>query len=308
MSPPDIAAGSAPFDRARFLAGLALVSVGTVLFATKAVIVKLAFEQGADPVSLLGLRMLFALPFFMAVSWYVQRREPVSLSRAELGQVFAMGVLGYYLASFLDFIGLQYVSAGLERIILYLNPTLVLLGSVLFFGRRIGAREWWALGVCYAGVVFVVWHDLSLSGRNVPLGAALVFASAISYAAYLLLADDLVRKLGAMRLTAWASLVACACCLLQSLIWDPGAMWRQQPAVYALSAFNGTLCTVVPMFMVMMGIERVGSPTAAQAGMLGPAATIVLAAVLLGEPVTATQVIGTAVVLAGVFILSGRKR
>lgn len=295
------------FDRGRYLGGLALVAVGTVLFAAKAVIVKLAYQQGADAVSLLGLRMLFALPLFALGLWWVQRLAPVRPTRGEWRQILAMGFLGYYFASFLDFLGLQHISAGLERVILYLNPTLVLLGSVFVLRRPILAREAWALAVTYGGVLFVFWHDLSLSGGNVPLGSALVFGSALAYAAYLLLAGELVKRLGALRLTAWASITATVFCVLQSLLWDPGAMWRQEAGVYALSAINGAFCTAVPIFMVMLGVERIGASTAAQAGMLGPAATIVLAAVWLDEPVTVTQVLGTGIVLLGVFILSSRK-
>jgi drug/metabolite transporter (DMT)-like permease len=308
MPEPSTGPPTTSFDRARHLAGLALVALGTLLFAAKAVIVKLAYAKGAEPVSLLGLRMLFALPFFVLAALWTRRGSAPRPTYTEWWRIVAMGLLGYYLASFLDFLGLQYVSAGLERVILYLNPTLVLLGSVVLLRRRVSVREGWALAVTYGGVLIVFWHDLSVSGRDVPLGSLLVFASALAYAAYLLLAGELVERLGALQLTAWAGIAAGFVCLLQSLLWDAGALWRQSPGVYGLSAINGALSTALPIFMVMLGIERIGATAAAQAGMLGPAGTLVLASIWLDEPVTAAQVLGTGIVLLGVFILAGRRR
>jgi hypothetical protein len=183
-----------------------------------------AFQQGADPVSLLGLRMLFALPFFIAVLLVAAPPRPGASHPRQAGQVFAMGVLGYYLSSFLDFIGLQYVGAGLERIILYLNPTLVLLGSVLFLKRRIRARGIWALGVTYAGVLVVFWHDLSWRAPTCRWAARWSSPVRSPTPPTCCSPTALVERLGAIRLTAWASIVACLCCLAQSLLWDPGAM------------------------------------------------------------------------------------
>ena len=288
-------------------AGVALASLGAVLFSAKAIIVKLAYRHGVDAVTLIALRMVFALPFFVAVAWHVERKGASPWKPGDRWRVLGLGLAGYYLASFLDFLGLQYISAGLERIILYLNPTLVLLISALVLRRRIGRREWVALAISYAGVVFVFWHDLSFSGRDVPLGSALVFASALSYAVYLVGSGELVARLGALRLTAWASIVASLACILQALALDAGALWSQPAPVYWLSALNGFFCTVLPVFLVMMGIARVGPAAASQAGMVGPAATIALGALLLGEPVSATQIAGTLVVMAGIFVLTARR-
>lgn len=293
--------------RGHYLSGLALAAVGSVLFSAKAIIVKLGYRYGADPVTLIALRMLFALPFFVAVAAVTGRGPAQARAPGDGLRVFGMGVTGYYLASLLDFYGLRYISAGLERVILYLNPTLVVLISVLVLRKPIGTRQWVALAVAYAGVITVFSHDLRLSGENVPLGALLVFGSALSYAVYLVSAGELVARIGTMRLTAWASIVASLLCVAHALVTAPAALFAQPWAVYGLSLFNGVFCTVLPVFMVMMAIERIGSTAASQTGMVGPVATIAMAAVVLGEPVTGTQLVGTAIVMAGVFILTTGK-
>ena len=308
-----MSAGDAPAAVARSAAlggGVALAALGAVLFSGKAIIVKLAYRHGVDAVTLIALRMLFALPFFVLAAWWASRRAQATSPwrRGDVWRVTALGACGYYAASFLDFLGLQYISAGLERIILYLNPTLVLLISVFVLGKRIGRRQWVAMGVAYVGVLFVFWHDLSVSGSNVPLGSALVFASAVTYALYLVGSGELVQRIGSIRLTAWASIVSCAACIVQALAIDAGALVSQPAEVYWLSLVNATLCTVAPVFLVMFAIERVGSSVASQTGLIGPVATIALAALFLGEPVTATQLIGTAIVLVGIFILTARRR
>ncbi len=294
-------------ERRRFVIGCVLVVLGAVFFAGKAVIVKLAYGYQADPVSLLGLRMAFAAPLFVLGIWFADRQRKVALTRRELWTVLLMGFVGYYLSSFLDFLGLQYVSAGLERVILYLNPTMVLLISAFTLGRRIVGREWVALAVAYSGVWLMYSHDVRIGGPDVPLGSLLVLASAATYAVYLVVAGEMVRRLGALRLTSYASLAASVFCVAQALAWAPQAMFRQQPAVYGLSLVNASLCTAVPLFLTMAGIERMGSATASMVGMVGPIATIALAAVFLGEPVTVTQLAGTAVVIGGISLLTTRK-
>jgi drug/metabolite transporter (DMT)-like permease len=286
--------------------GMLLAAVGTICFSAKAVFVKLMYRYGADPISVLGLRMAFAFPMFAVLAWWVDRKGRPSYSARDWQAILLLGTVGYYLASFLDFLGLQYITAGLERIILYLNPTLVLLISVVWLKKSVSRRQWVALGMAYAGVLFVFWHDLKLEGGNLPLGAALVFGSAVSYAVYLVMAGEMVKRIGSLRLTAYATLVACALCVVQSLILKPSGMFIQAPEVYGISLVNSLFCTFVPVLFVMLAINKVGSSVTAQTGMLGPVSTIALAAWLLGEPITSTQLIGTAIVLAGVSILTIR--
>lgn len=283
--------------------GLALAAAGSIAFSGKAIIVKLAYRHGVDAVTLIMYRMLFALPFFVGIAWWAGRGKP-SLDRRDLGVVAGLGFSGYYLASFLDFAGLQYVSASLERLILYLNPTLVLALSVLLFGQTVTWRRLAALAVSYAGVLLVFGHELTLSGPQTALGAALVFGSAVSYAVYLVASGAEVKKLGALRLTGWASSVACALCLLQFLALRPLSAAAVAEPVLWLSLLNALACTVAPVLLVMLAIERIGATLTAQTGMIGPLSTIAMGVLILGEPFNGWILAGTALVLVGIWLLA----
>jgi drug/metabolite transporter (DMT)-like permease len=283
--------------------GLALSLVSAVLFSGKAIIIKLAYRHGVDAVTLLMYRMLFALPLFVALAWWAGRDKP-KLTGREWRMVLLLGFCGYYLASFLDFLGLQYISAGLERLILYLNPTLVLLLGVLFFKQRVKPLQLLALAVSYAGVLLVFGQEVRTVGPHVALGAGLVLGSALSYAVYLQLSASEVQRMGSLRLTGWASTVACVLCLLQFLAVRPLAAAAVAPEVITLSMLNASLCTVAPILLVMMALERVGAALTAQASMVGPFSTLVLGVAFLGEPLTVVVVAGTALVLLGVALLA----
>jgi drug/metabolite transporter (DMT)-like permease len=288
--------------------GLAMGMLGAIGFSGKAIIVKLAYRHGVDTVTLLMLRMLLALPFFMAMVWWTQYRKgsvPVRLSVREWLGVLWLGFCGYYLASFLDFAGLQYVSASLERLILYLYPTLVLLLGIVLYGQRASRHQWMGMAVSYAGVVAVFAHEVRLTGVDAGFGAALVFGSAVSYALYLSYSGELVRRLGALRLVGLASCVACVLCVGQFALLRPVSVVAELGAeVWWLSVLNASLCTVLPVVLVMLSIERIGSALASQAGMVGPMSTLVMAALVLDEPLSLWLLLGTALVMSGVFICS----
>lgn len=286
--------------------GLVLAAFGAIAFSGKAIIVKLGYRYGTDAVTLLALRMLVAFPFFLAMGAWAARRS-ASLSKADRGRIVLLGFLGYYLASFLDFAGLAYITATLERLILYLTPTLVALIGWLAFGRRISRRQAVALLVSYLGVALAFGHDLQVGGSNIALGSALVFGSALAYALYLVGSGELVQRVGAVRLTAYASSVASVLCLLQFILLRPMEALALPWQVYVLSLVNGTLCTVLPVLAVMMAVARIGSALAAQVGMIGPVSTIILSLLLLGEPMGPWQVAGTVLVMAGVFVVSQQK-
>ena len=248
-------------------------------------------------------RMLLALPMFLLLAWWAGRGKP-ALTRRDGLVVLGLGFSGYYLASTLDFLGLQLISASLERLILYLNPTLVLGLSVLLFKHRVSGRQMAALACSYAGVLLVFGHELQFVGPQTALGAALVFGSAISYALYLVYSGAEVKRLGALRLTGWASSVACLLCIVQFLVLRPlQAAWVPEP-VFWLSVLNATVCTVAPVVMVMLAIERLGAALTAQTGMVGPLSTIFMGVVLLGEPFNGWVVAGTVLVLAGITLLA----
>lgn len=283
--------------------GLILAGLGAVGFSGKAIIVKLAYRYGVDAVTLIMYRMLFALPLFLLLAWWAGRGKPALTSR-DARTVLGLGFCGYYLASFLDFAGLRYVSASLERLILYLNPTLVLALGAFLFHKKVTRTQILALAVSYCGVLCVFGREMSLQGADVPLGAALVFGSAVSYAIYLSYSGEEVQRLGALRLTGLATTVACLICIAQFLLLRPISSVAVPSAVLWLSVLNATLCTFAPVLMVMMAIERIGASLTAQAGTIGPLSTIFMAVILLGEPFTAWVAAGTVLVLAGIWLLT----
>jgi drug/metabolite transporter (DMT)-like permease len=288
------------------LIGLGMAVTGSIAFSGKAIIVKLAYRYGVDAVTLIMYRMLFALPIFAAMAWWASRdKEP--LSRKDWLGVIGLGFCGYYLASFLDFLGLQYISASLERLILYLNPTIVLILGALLFKKKITHTQAIAMALSYGGVLLVFGHEVSFEGKNVLLGTSMVFASAVSYAIYLVYSGEMVKRLGSLRLVGLATSVACLFCIAQFAVLMPLSAAAVAPQVIWLSILNATLCTAVPVVLVMMAIERIGSSLAAQTGMIGPMSTIALGVIFLGEKLNLWIIGGTVLVLLGVYWVSRSK-
>lgn len=275
-----------------------------MLFSAKAIVVKLCYRYGADAETVLALRMLFALPFFWgAVAWQAVVRRPAPVERRDLLAMLFLGFMGYYVASYLDFLSLRYISVGLERIILYLNPTIVLVLSAWLFGRRIGVRQWQAMAVAYAGVALVFLHDVRFDGDAAVLGGGLAFLGAVAYAIYLVYSGEIVHRVGSIRMVAYASGSATFFCVLQALLLNPSGLVSQPPVVYGLSLLNATLCTFVPMLLVMSAVRRAGPGLTAQSQVIGPVATVFLGWYFLGEAVGALQLLGVAVVLASMAML-----
>lgn len=284
-------------------AGLLLALAGSIAFSGKAIIVKLAYRYGVDAVTVIMYRMLFSLPLFLALAWWATYRsaQPVRpLSRRDWLGILGLGFSGYYAASMLDFWGLQYISASLERLILYLNPTLVLLLGWLLYRRRISGQQYGAMALSYAGMLLVFGHELSFEGSATLIGGMLVFGSAVSYAVYLVFSGELVKRHGSLRLVGLATSVACLLCILQFLLLKPLSAALVAPEVIWLSLLNAVACTAAPVVMVMMAIERIGPGLTAQAGMIGPLSTIAMGALVLGESLNGWIVAGTALVLSGV--------
>jgi len=283
--------------------GLALALLGSIAFSGKAIIVKLAYRHGVDAVTLIMYRMLFALPIFAVMAWWASRGKP-PLTRNDWLGVLGLGLTGYYLASFLDFAGLAYISASLERLILYLNPTLVVMLGWVLYRRSITWGQAVGMLISYCGVVLVFGHEANLQGTNAAWGTLLVFLSAVSYAIYLVYSGEMVRRLGSLRLVGLATTVACLLCLLQFVVLRPFSAAVVAPEVIWLSVLNATLCTAAPVLMVMMAIERVGAGMTAQTGMVGPLSTILMGVWILGEPFTVWVAAGTALVITGIFVFT----
>lgn len=288
--------------------GLLCAVLAAVGFSFKAILVKLAYRYGVDAETLLALRMAFSLPFFIAMGWMSAHRATRRLTPRDGAWLFGLGLLGYYLASYLDFLGLHYISAALERLILFVYPTLVVLLSALWLGQPLTRRTLGALALCYAGIALAVAHDLRLAGtaRDLALGGVLVFGSALSYALYLLGNGKIVGRLGAVRVTAFASLIACGLGIGQFLLLRPVAALVQPGPVYALALAMALFSTVLPVWAVSEAIRRIGAGPVALTGSLGPIVTLLLAWLLLDETLGVAQLAGVALVIAGVTVMARR--
>jgi drug/metabolite transporter (DMT)-like permease len=288
----------------RYLYGILMAGVGSILFSGKAILIKLAFGYSVNAETLLALRLLMALPMFWAIYWWESRRKPMNpLAWPDRFKLFFLGFLGYFLSSYLDFLGLQYISVGLERIVLYLTPTIVLLISYFVLHKVISRLQWYALAVGYLGVFIVFIQDASSTGISAWLGMVLVFGSACSYAIYMIGSGEMVQRIGSVRLVVYASTASAVFSLIQSSFYNPSAIFEQVPAIYWLSLLNAGLCTVIPMLLIMIAINRIGSPLVAQAGILGPVSTIFLGYFILSEPITWIQISGMGLVMAAMWLL-----
>ncbi len=286
--------------------GFVYAALGALGFSFKAILVKAAYRYGPDPETLLCLRMGYALPVLVFMGVSLQRREPRALTRADWLELLLLGVLGYYLASYLDFLGLHYISAALERIVLFVYPTLVVLLSAILLGKPLSRRVVLLLLVSYAGVALAVAPDLRAGAGNTMLGCVLVLGSALSFALYLLRSGPAVLRLGSTRVTAYATAIACVLCVLQFVALRPLSALILPWQVHALSLAMALFSTVLPIWLVTEAIRRLGAPTASMFGSLGPIFTILLAWALLHEPLNWAQLAGAALVIAAVSRLTRR--
>ncbi|MDP2830019.1 MAG: DMT family transporter [Sulfuricellaceae bacterium] len=294
--------------RRNFVIGMSFAALAAIGFSAKAILVKLAYLDAVDTVTLLALRMVFSIPFFLAVVvWSQCRTREAALHRRDWLAVLGLGLIGYYISSLLDFSGLQWISAGLERLILFLFPTLVVVFSSLLFRQAIGRNVLIALALSYAGIALVVMQDVSTTQDGLAWGVLLVFASTCTYAIYLIGAGQAIARIGAMRFTAYAMTVACVAVLIQFALTRPLADLQQTQRVYTLSIAMAVFSTVLPVFLLSAGIRRIGASHASMVGAIGPVSTIFMAYVFLGEMVTPAQIVGSLLVLAGVMVISLRR-
>jgi drug/metabolite transporter (DMT)-like permease len=287
--------------------GIILGLTGAIFFSAKAVTVKLAYGYGISAIDLLNLRMLFSLPFFVLTPWLLKSKEqyPEPVSRRDWISIILLGLAGYYLASWFDFAGLVYITAGLERLIVFLYPTFVVLFTAYLAKKTVSKREGLALILTYLGLGLVVAQSLNMQDQaNVWLGSLLVLGSAITYASYLVGSGKLIPKLGTVRYTSYAMIVSSLAVILHYLIENKFQIRIYQWEVYALGLFMAIFCTVLPSFMISESIRLIGSGKAAIIASVGPVSTITLAYIFLGEEVYWIEIVGTALVLAGVMIIS----
>lgn len=303
-----IQAAAQKFDL-RQVVGALLIMTGAVGFASKAVIAKLMYRHGVDTTSLLALRTIFSLPFFLGVIIYNYRRTPFGgFGTKDKLLVPLMAFVGYYLSSLFDFWGLQYVSAGLERLILFVYPTIVVILSAIWFKKPILRQQYYALGLTYAGIAVALSTDFSATGDYFLQGAALIFMAAFTYSIYLIVSGRIIPRIGSVVYISYVMFFAAIPILLQYFIKNPGSLWRFDADVYRLNIWMAAAATVAPAVMTSEGIRLIGASNAAIVGSIGPIATIFLAYVLLDEAFSFWQMIGTMLVLTGVLIITLRRK
>lgn len=286
-----------------------MIFVGAVLFSTKAVLVKLAYREEIDTISLLALRMLFALPIYLLVAYFSDRRHAAKVSRKDYGYIALFGAMGYYMASLLDFMGLRYITAGLERLILFVYPTLVLFLSALFLGKSVTSKQLLALVLTYGGILVTFIDPYTFTdNEEIWKGSLLVFGAAFAYAAYLVGSGSMVARIGTMRYTSLAMSAACIAVLIHhgiSAQWD---LFDFSWDIYRLALLMAIIATVLPSFLIMEGIRIIGSSNASIIGSVGPISTIVMAYLFLDERFGYLQALGTFLVIGGILIISLSKK
>jgi drug/metabolite transporter (DMT)-like permease len=291
-----------------FIAGVIICLLGSIFFSTKAIFVKLAYrETSVDPVTLLALRMIFSLPFFAVSAWWSSAKsENVKFTWQQWLAVALIGCLGYYISSLLDFLGLQYVTAGIERLILFVYPTLVLLISALIFKIKIRGMQWMAVLITYAGLLVAFWGELNVDEQteNFYTGVVLVFICAVTYAVYIVGSGQLIPKIGASKFNSYAMGFAAIAVILHFLLTNDNSLFDLDKKVYVYSFSMAIVGTVIPSYLIAGGIKRVGSGNAAIIGSIGPVSTIVQAYFFLQEPIHLLQLTGTGFILVGILMIS----
>lgn len=282
--------------------GIFCVFTGTLCFASKGILIKLAYQYGITATPLLMLRMLFALPFYAATALWLHTQELTPLKKGDGWKIAGLGLLSYYISSLLDFMGLEYISAGLERLILYVYPTLVLLMLAFWKKEKITRNTKLALAIAYSGMLLVFVQDLRLTSNwdLTLLGAGLVMLSTISFALFVVLAGDMISKVGPSRFTAYAMLAACAGVILHGISLGDSTELQQPKQVYLLALLLAFFCTVIPSFLMNKGISLIGSGRTAVLGSIGPVITLFLGALVLHEQITLVQLLGAGLVIGGV--------
>lgn len=290
--------------------GAWMVLMGAIFSSSKAVIIKLAYEFHINAVSLLTMRMIISLPVFLILGVWALNRKPVKLRIADWGQLFVVGLLGYYLAALFDFIGLQYITAGLERLIVFAYPTLVVLLARMIWKRPISVRQWLALGLTYFGILLALNGNIVIPEPSILwTGAFWVFLCALAYALHLLGSEFLIPKMGVMMFSSWAMVFASLGVFTHAWVNSESVQLLGHPTeVYQLSGLLAVITTILPPYLMSGGIQRLGVGNAAILGSVGPVSTLILAWWLLKEALSFQQIIGAAIVLAGVLLIGSQRR
>ncbi|MBS1949284.1 MAG: DMT family transporter [Bacteroidetes bacterium] len=294
------------------VSGFILTLLGAVLFSTKAIIVKVTFAKTSiDALTLLAMRMLFSLPFYVAAAWIgSNKKEATKFTKKQWLWIALLGLFGYYLSSLFDFVGLQYVSAGLERLILFLYPSFVLLINFFFFNQKITGAQKLALLLTYAGLMLAYIGELRIvdAGKNFYYGSFLIFLCAITYASYIVGGGRLIEKVGATRFTAYAMLFSTAGVFFHFAMAGHVYKIEQAAGFWGYGFSLALFATVAPTFLLSVGIKKIGANNVAIISSIGPVSTIVQAYFVLEEKIYTGQVIGTVLIIAGILLLGWKSR
>lgn len=298
-------------NKRNYSTGFVISFIGAVLFSTKAIFVKLAFaETDTDAITLLALRMVFALPIYLAVAFlYSNRSTNIKFTNRQWLMVIAMGLTGYYLSSLFDFIGLQYISAGLERLILFLYPTFAVMLNAIFFKKKINKIQAVALALTYVGIGIAFFGELQLDNTNPNflLGSFFIFLCAVTFSIYLVGSGRLIPLVGATKFTAYAMTAAAIGVLSHYFIAGNTVRHFSTPLI-GYGILLAIIATVIPTFLISNGLKKIGSNNVAIISSIGPVSTILQAHFILGEPLTISQIAGTLLVIAGVLLTGWRNR
>lgn len=292
-----------------FTTGVLLGILGIVMFSSKAVMVKLAYKYQIDAIGLLLLRMLFSFPFYVAIALiYGKRLKKGGVAQKDYPWLAFFGFVGYYLASFFDFEGLIHIKASLERIILFLYPTMVIIINRLFFRQTISKKQMTAILLTYVGVVITFAGELELAGEHLYLGGFFVFLSALTYASYLAGSGWLIPKFGVLLFTAYSMIVSCICVFIHYILVHDTGIFDYPWQVYVLGGCIAVFATVIPSFLVSASIKLINSSNFSIIASVGPISTIILAIIFLDESLSLIQFIGALIVITGVLVVTGTKK
>lgn len=291
--------------QSNFYKGVIYVFIGAICFATKGIFAKLAFRYHVDGLQILTLRMLFSLPFYIFILAKEYRQKQTPISNPIWTNIILLGLIGYYLAALFDFLGLQYVSANLERNIIFTYPTFVLIMSKLFYKRKIYTIQTIAVIICYIGILLAFYSDRnSYISSNLTKGTIFVLLSAVTYALYLVKSDNLIKNVGTVRFTCISMIVSCIAVLVHYIVIHGFNIFIFAPQVYWIGLAVAIISTVLPSFLMTYGIALIGSSNMAIIASVGPIATIFMSNYILHEQSSILHIIGTILVLIGVFMVS----
>jgi drug/metabolite transporter (DMT)-like permease len=292
-----------------FQAGL-IALAGVVMFSAKSVFAKMAYVYKVGPISVIYLRMLFALPFVVIMGiWFERNKKQEKIQLKDIILVFGISMLGYYISSLCDFIGLLYVEASIERLILFLYPTFVIIISAIFLKKNINIYQIISIVIAYSGLLLAFGNKMNMKNSNLFwYGAILIVFSSLTYAIFLVIADGLIARLGSFRFTTLAILSMCLCIIVHAMFSGKAKISGYNHHVYFDCLLMAIFSTVIPIYMFNYAIEKLGSSNVSIISCAGPICTLMYSSVLLNEVITLYQVLGTFIVVGGILIIYFRKK